>query len=402
VLLQRIGSMMFTAILPLTLTQMNVQSSTSTTPRLNGIESIHAIPKCRPGTMPLWSSSGSLFAYPNEAKPGTFVIGSINPFRFKIVTLEHGSELVALTDKYLIVSSVLYDQDWIYPIHDLEVGSPVKWSSFTDTWQEWVNTCQGPAIVTGGYKPGSVRLTLANNKSIPLYGGNIVFSSDRKYGAIGSRPRPKRVVPFRGHVAYLYENQPNDVRTPIPIWDFSAATEDPHRISTLRIPKLPSTEAQGNTFVQDIRFSPNDQYVAVLVNSSNGPKLTGRTFVFDTKSGILLGTCPYGNGIQWLPDSTELWVSPEYDGDSHIFNVQNKTWTTWPSVSPFTVICPLSSKLALADNSKQGLFGIEWIGGDFKPFDGISQGSYSLLSSSPRGSAEIVESDTNALLLQTY
>jgi hypothetical protein len=48
------------------------------------------------------------------------------------------------------------------------------------------------------------------------------------------------------------------------------------------------------------------------------------------------------------------------------------------------------------------LFGIEWIGGDFQPFDGISQGSYSLLSSSPRGSAEIVESDTNAFLLQTY
>ena len=260
-----------------------------------------------------------------------------------------------------IVSSWSADQDWLYAIDGSSLGKPIAWTASTDTWQEWVDTSNGPAVITGGYTPGTVGLTFSNGATLPLHGGQVDTSSDHKYGAVVTRTRMKRLVHPVGDVNDPSEHQPSAATDPITLWDFHVSG-GPHWLSTIHLPSfgLPSAARKGE--LQNISFSPDDKYVAVLVQVEfgTGPKLVGKTFIFATGSGKLVGSAPYGNGMLWSSDSKSLWLGtpmPEGQGTDRIVNVQGQTVWTWPDSMTRNMVLPISSDtLLVVDHRRLGVW----------------------------------------------
>lgn len=279
----------------------------------------------------MWSPSGDHFCYYNRFDLA-FKLGNVNTATVQPLSFPDQRHVVALTDNAVIVASSDDDQDWIYPLTTTGLGEPKALTLNTDLWQEWVNTQQGPGVLVGGYKPGSLAVELRDKTQIPLGGGNAFLSVDRKLGAVVSTPRPTRLVHPIGDVAVLLENQPDDPTQPITIWNF-AAPGKPTKLFSIQLPKIDTPTAETSPSIQFISFSPNDKYLAILVgmNDDNG-KLSGQTFIYDTSTGRLLGEAPYGNGIQWLADQSGLWLNtdqPAGSGLDKVVDLHGQLVNTW-------------------------------------------------------------------------
>jgi len=284
----------------------------------------------------LWSPSGQHFALATS-QPGTFILGTTHPLRVETVVFPTVRSIVALTNTSAIVASSEATQDWIYPLHGLTLGSPIPWTAPTDTWQEWVDTGAGPAIVTGGYRPGTVALEWASGRRFLLHGNQVYPSADGYYGAVTAGHRLHRVVSPVGDVQVPAEWQPANPEKPITIWDFRGRT--PRQLYTLHLPPVPGPEG----IIDTITFSPNDRYVAISTMSFDSPLKTtpGHTFVYSVRTGRLLGTGPWGNGTQWASNSRAIWLgtaAAEGHGDDHIMTPDGTMVQSWPDSVSNTVV----------------------------------------------------------------
>ena len=299
----------------------------------------------------VWSPTGTRFSFTVNAKEGTAVIGMTAPLRSRQVHLGPGRTIVALTSHGAIVTSWSARRDWLYPVHGLSLGHPVRWTAPTDTWQEWVSTDQGPAIVTDGYKSGSVSLTWAGGRTLSLHGGEVYPSPDGRLAAVVWGTRPVRRVHPIGDVEEPFEFQPSPTTKPITVWDFGGPA--PHRLATIRLPRIRFPQASGPTDVGGILFSPDGRYVAISVQAENsaGPRLIGRTLIFATRTGRLVGTAPYGNGMAWTPDSQDLWLGTAWaqgSGHDRIVNVEGRTVWRWPDSMTTQAVMPMAASTVLA------------------------------------------------------
>lgn len=342
----------------------------------------------------LWSPSGLNFAFAVDEQNGTAVLGTTAALHVQHVNLGSGRTIVSLTDKYAVVTSWGTHHDWLYPIKGTSLGQPIAWSAPTDTWQEWVDTANGPAIVTGGYKPDSVALTLANGSAIQLHGGQVYPSLDQKLGAVVTGVRMKRVVHPVGDVEVPSEYQPSSAADPITLWDF-ASIGAPHQITTFHLPTVHLSKAAGQGELQAVVFSPNDKYVAVLVQGEygTGAQLVGSTFIFATNSGQLVGTAPSGNGMQWSSDSKSLWLGPampEGQGEDRVVDIHGHTTWSWPDAMNRNVVMPLSAKNLLVVDHKQLAVWNQETG--LKAFKGIAnlQGG-AIASPAPNGTKALLD-----------
>jgi hypothetical protein len=350
-----------------------------------------------------WSPSGKTFAYMVDPKQGTAVIGTTAPFHTENVEIGRQRRIVALTERYVIVASRSFDENWLYPLRGVFLGKPIKWRAPTDTWQEWVQTWAGPAVVTGGYKSNSVALTLSDGKTIPLDGGQVYLSTDHRFGAVATRTRFKRVVYSAGGIDAPSEYQPSPATEPIVLWDFASA-KVPRRLTTIHLPTVHLPKAADSAIIQTVLFSPDDHYVCVLVTSEVGTsgRSLGQTFVFSVNSGHLMGTAPYGNGVMWTPDSKCLWLRtpwPEGKGDDRIVNVQGRTVWLWPDRSYFEVVTPLTSNKQLV--VIRGRLGVLQKDAGFYPFHGVNRlddgGDVQI---APYGKAALVKFRNSVMLLK--
>lgn len=337
---------------------------------------VHPLPDHEEGAQFMWSPSGNVFSYLVHASKGIYEVGTVNPLHFQQVQLGKGRDIIALTTHYAVVASNDDTEDWLYPLTaEGQVGQPVKWTAPVDTWQEWVETASGLAIVTGGYESGTLRLTSGNGENTLLSGGQVYTSSDMHYGAVTTRVRMKRV--FGGHVMMPSAHQPDNLTDPVVIWDFSAPS-GPRRLTTLHLPKTSLPQAAGDGTIQWISFSPDDHYVAVLTTGSygTGGKIDGQTDIFDVRTGKLVGTARYGNGLRWLPNSNAIWLDTQYpagQGDNEIVTVQGKPLSTWPE-SAGAFLLPIDSQRAILD--QRGTLGIASNKEDFHVFGGYENVGY--------------------------
>lgn len=289
--------------------------------------SAHSLPPGRMGALPVWSPNGKYFAY--RFNGSQFTIGTPSPFTYHKLKLPNGRHMVSITNHSVIVTSSNSNRDWIYPLKGDKLGSPTPWKAPTDTWQDWVTTIAGPAILTGGYNGQTLSVTESNGKSTPLQGGEAFVSTDAKLGAVLARNRAKRLVHPRGDEADPTQLQPNLSTAPIVIWNFDAK-RGPRKTSVLHLPSVSKKAGE----IQDIRFSPNDQFVAILItsNSSRGPQLDGKTFIYNLRTDKRVATAPYGNGIGWAANSQALWIGtafPEGQGTERIVNLKGQTVQHW-------------------------------------------------------------------------
>ncbi len=300
-------------------------------------------------TRPLWSPSGHLFAFNIAPDAGTAVLGFTSPLRTRTVELGAGRHLVALTAHDAVAASASYKRDWLYPLHNDRLGKPIPWNAATDTWQEWVDTQQGPAIVTGGYGSQKAALTESTGTRIPLSGSQVFVSPDGKYGAVVGGHRLPRNVQGGGTFAPS-RYQPSPTTGPIVLWNFDAAA--PHAIATIHLPKVRLPKAAGGALVGYLAISPNDQYLAVSVtgNDGVGDRLVGKTFLYRIDSGTLVGSAPYGNGMLWALDSQDLWLGtplPQGHGTDRLVNVHGAAVWTWPDAATQSVVMPVSAQTLL-------------------------------------------------------
>ena len=200
------------------------------------------LPDVTLGAIPLWSPSGNTFAYAAKPSTGSYIIGTLQPFRLEMIQFGSNVHVVAISDTQMTVTTGSYRQDFYYPFltndqtGGLQLGSRQAWKAATDAWQHWVVTARGPAVVTGGYQPATLALTLTNGTTVKLGGGEVYLSPDRTFGAVSLRPREPRNIHPVGGVAVLAENQPSNATSPISIWDF-AETGGPKRLAIIRLPK---------------------------------------------------------------------------------------------------------------------------------------------------------------------
>ncbi len=298
---------------------------------------------------PLWAPSGHLFAFSVSPDAGTAVMGLTPSLRTHTVELGTGRHLVALTAKDAVVASASDKRDWLYPLHDGRLGKPIPWKAATDTWQEWVDTQQGPAIVTGGYRSQKAALTESSGARISLSGSQVFVSPDGKYGAVvGGNRLPRNVNGGRAFAPSRY--QPSPATGPITLWSFDAAT--PHAIATIHLPKIRLPKAAGGALVGYLAISPNDQYLAVLLtgNYGVGDRLVGKTFLYRVDSGTLVGSAPYGNGMLWALNSQDLWLGtplPQGQGIDRLVNVHGATVWAWPDAANQNVVTAVSAHTLL-------------------------------------------------------
>lgn len=190
------------------------------------------------------------------------------------------------------------------------------------------------------------------------------------------------------------EHQPSQAMAPITLWDFDAGT-GPHSISTIRLPTVALPKATGKGELQNVEFSPNDKYVAVLVQGEYGmgPKLVGKTFIFATDSGKLVGTTAYGNGMQWSSDSKSLWLGtpmPEGQGTDRIVSIYGNTVWTWLDSMTRNMVLPITSNTLLVVDQKSLDVWIKETG--IKSLSGIGelQGG-AVATMAPDGTAALVD-----------
>lgn len=342
----------------------------------------------------VWSPSGSHFAFAVDPQKGTAVFGTTSPLHTTQVNLGQGRGIVFLTDKYAVVSSWSAEHDWLYPIKSTTLGKPVAWTAPTDTWQEWVNTTKGPGVITGGYTQNSVAMTMSDGTNLQLHGGQVYTSSDHNFGAVVGGLRMKRVVHPVGGVMDPTEHQPSPATTPITLWDFDSEN-GPRRLSTIHLASVPFPKVARTGELQDVKFSPNDKYVAVLIQGeyATGAKMLGETFIFSTDSGRLVGTAPYGNGMQWSPDSKFLWLGtpmPGGQGTDHIVDIHGKSVWSWPDSMNRDVVIPISSNNLLVSNNEH--LDVWYKKAGLEPFQGIGilhGGAISEMA--PEGTAALVD-----------
>lgn len=227
-------------------------------------------------------------------------------------------------------SSQPFHQDWLYPLIGRSLGQPTPWTAPTDTWQEWVNTGQGPAIVTGGYRRHSLTLRWTGGRALHLHGGQVYLSSDREFGlVVGDVGFPDVVHPcLFGFVPAA--TQPVLPSAPITVWDFAAGLS-PRRLATIHLPPIHLPKRAGSAAMEGVLFAPNDRYWAISVqgNYGVGPgmPLVGQTFLYATASGRLVGIAPCGNGMEWTPDSKCWWLGtpyPEGHGEDRLVDVRGQ------------------------------------------------------------------------------
>ncbi len=139
-----------------------------------------------------WSPAGTHFAFAVDPRQGIAEVGSTNPLRGEQVALGLGRSVVALTAHDAIVASWSRRHDWLYPVQGTSLGTPVPWTGATDCWQQWVETAQGPAIVTGGYRSGTLALAWANGHTLALAGSQVCVAPSGRVGAMvgGGAPLP--------------------------------------------------------------------------------------------------------------------------------------------------------------------------------------------------------------------
>lgn len=131
-----------------------------------------------------WSPAGTHFAFAVDPRQGIAEVGSTNPLRGEQVALGLGRSVVALTAHDAIVASWSRRHDWLYPVQGTSLGTPVPWTGATDCWQQWVETAQGPAIVTGGYRSGTLALAWANGHTLALAGSQVCVAPSGRVGAV--------------------------------------------------------------------------------------------------------------------------------------------------------------------------------------------------------------------------
>lgn len=314
-----------------------------------------ALPDVGLGTAPIWSSSGNTFAYASNTATGGYIIGTLHPLLLARVQFGSGAHVVAISDKRVIVSTSSFTQDAFYPLYINQTGIQFRtrqtWKAATDAWQHWVDTNGLPAVVTGGYKAGTLGLTLANRTIVKLGGGEVYLSPDRKFGAVAVRPRERRNVHPVGGEAVLTEHQPSDATSPIALWNF-ASPSGPKRLAVIHVPKVKLPSQAGPGLLQNVAFSPNDQYLAVLVQGeyATGPKLFGQTFVYRTIDGKLIGTAPYGSSAFWLPGANGLWLGtplPAGQGNNTIVGTDGQILSVWPEGHANFILAPAYNKVVM-------------------------------------------------------
>ncbi len=308
--------------------------------------SIKSVGTAWPSAAARWSPSGRQFAFSVNPQTGTAIVGLTASLRTRPEQLGPGRHIVALTARYAIVASASDRRDWLYPLIGNRLGNPVAWNAPTDTWQSWVQTRQGPAIVTGGYHSQKAALTESTGDRIPLSGSQVFVSPDGKYGAVTGGTRLSRNVASPGAFAPS-RYQPSPVTTPITVWNFDAIT--PRPMVTIHLPAVYLPKAAGGALVGYLEFSPNEQYLSVLVQGNNGvgPKLVGKTFIYEVSSGELVGIAPYGNGMMWALDSQGLWLGtplPQGQGRDRLVNIHGATLWTWPDGRSQGVVTPVSGQ----------------------------------------------------------
>lgn len=298
-----------------------------------------------PGDVAYLSPNGKLFALTLSAANGTARIGTVDPFRTRTVHLGRAVRVVGLTDKYLICANADSGQAYVFPVSDrAKLGIPLLWSWPPDLWQNWLSTSKGLAIETGGYQAGTLSLTIQNGQRIPLHGGEIYLSSDRRWGVVLTRPRMR----WSASPADFYELQPAGWSSPVAIWHLSASG-GPARTALLRFPEPPAGLNKGQLITQGIAISLNDRYVAIQLSELTGTRLTGVTYVYSVH-GQLVGTLPYGNGFQWLPSSDGILLNtsdPRGKGHDRIISLQGRIVASWPDAMAETIL-PLSETSMLA------------------------------------------------------
>ncbi|PSR23029.1 MAG: hypothetical protein C7B45_04435 [Sulfobacillus acidophilus] len=315
-------------------------------PHITKILTVTPLGHASPESVPLWSPSGRLFGYNVSPTSGHAVIGLAPSFKTYPVNLGPGRHLVDLTAREAVVASTSDRRDWLYPLHHGHLGKPTVWKAATDTWQEWVNTQAGPAIVTGGYQPKTVALTESTGIHIPLSPSQVFVSPDGEYGAaVGGQRLRRNVDGGQALSPSLY--QPSPVTGPIILWAFDAAT--PHVIATIHLPKVHLTKAARGAYVGYIAFSLNNRYLAVSVagNSPIGDRLIGKTFIYRVRTGTLVGVAPYGNGMMWAIDSRYLWLGtplPQGQGTDKLVNVRGKSVWSWSTDDSPSIGTGLSGK----------------------------------------------------------
>lgn len=299
-----------------------------------------------------WSPAGTYFAFAVDPTQGVAEVGSTNPLRVRQVVLGSGRSVVALTAHDAIVASWGRHRDWVYPLQGTSLGAPVPWTGPTDSWQQWVDTAQGPAIVTGGYRPGTLALAWANGHTLALAGSQVYIAPSGRVGAVVGGHRDPAVVHPVGNQYVPSLHQPSSATAPIRLWQFDAA---PSRVlATLHLPVLQVPKAAGRVSVERIVFSPNGRYVAIWVMGDYGvgaqQQMVGATFIYAVASGHLMGQAPVGNGIQWAANSQFLWIGtpdPAGHGADRVVNLEGHTVWTWPDTMTQWVIGVVSGTTLL-------------------------------------------------------
>lgn len=312
--------------------------------------SVRKLSAASPGASPYWSPNGNLFAYQVSISAGTAELGSLRPFALRLVRLGQGTQLVGLTNRYLIGAQQNFARNYLYPIlHGGRLGAPEDWVASADHWENWVPISGGLALETGGYQRGTLTLTLQGGGQVALHGGEMYLSADRRYGAVLGQTRTL----WHLSVAQRLEIQPSTGRHGIAVWDLSLRT-GPRHMATLRLPKERSSASSGPLLIQTISFSPGDRYVAVLLANQHptGSLLTGVTYIY-TVQGKLVGRAPYGNGLHWLPKSDELWLGtphPQGQGQDLIVGIHGQKIASWQDSVAMTLL-PISTGTALAQRA---------------------------------------------------
>ena len=295
----------------------------------------------------MWSPSGLYFAFVVSRQQGTFVLGTTNPLRIETVILPNQRTITALTNHHAVVTSISGTKDWLYPLTGLSLGAPVTWTAPSNTYQQWVDTASGPAIVTGGQRPVPVALQWASGRHLSLGGGQIYVSADGRFGAVTGGWRGHYIPNPVSDAQNPSGSQVASSTQPIAIWDFGGRT--PRRLETLHLPPVRVPESSIDT----VAFSPNDRYVAVSVMSFDAPPPTpGRTFVYDVRTGRLLGTGPWGNGPTWSATSRDLWIgtaAAEGRGTDQVMAVDGRRLASWPDSQSRQLVGIVDTKTLLMD-----------------------------------------------------
>ena len=339
------------------------------------------------------------FAFAVDPTQGIAELGSTNPLRVRQVVLGSGRSVVALTAHDAIVASWGRHHDWLYPLQGTSLGAPVAWTGPTDSWQQWVDTAQGPAIVTGGYRAGTLALAWANGRTLALAGSQVYIAPNGRVGAVVGGHRDPAVVHPVGNQNVLSLHQPSSATAPIRLWQFDAVP--PRVLATVHLPVLHLPKGAGRVSVERIVFSPNGRYVAIWVMGDYGVgaqrQMVGATLIYAVASGHLMGQAPVGNGIQWAANSQFLWIgTPEPDGQGadRVVNLEGQTVWTWPDTMTQSVIGVVSGTtlLVMRDPLQNGPLAVWRQGQSPENLAGVHLALPDVMATvSPSGQAAIVD-----------